>query len=220
MKRFAYGFALLLALGGGQARAGVIFSTFSPGDAHSTEGGYLVSGKSSSFNVDAHEGFSFTAGSSEALKQVDVSFFSAGGTSKAFNLALYADDGSGKKGALIEAFDGLELGSSHIVSANSTLNPVLTAGTTYWLVATPGDPQTAIAWYANDIGVTSTLYQSFDGGVGYLADQKTTVFRLLGDPVPSSAVPEPASMSLLALGTVGLIGYRIRRRKGERATAA
>ena len=216
MIRFAHRSALLLALlalGAGQVQAGYIFNTFSPGDVHSSEGGYLVSGKSSSFNVDAHEGFSFTAGSTEALKRVEVSFFRAGG-STAFNLGLYADDGLGHKGALIESFNGLQLGSSHIVSVDSALNPVLAAGTQYWLVATPGDANTAIAWYANDIGVTSTLYQSFDGGVGYLAGQKTTVFRLTGEPLlpEPSATPGPGGLALLVSGLpVGLLAWRRRR---------
>jgi hypothetical protein len=72
---------------------------------------------------------------------------------------------------------------------------------------------------------SSTASSVFVNLIGGLANGSSTYFSLEGDPnalsgigvVPNPPVPEPASLTLLGVGAVSLVGYAWRRRKALKA---
>ncbi len=97
--------------------------------------------------------------------------------------------------------------------ATSLLNPVLTAGTNYWIVASPATPgsDTWAAWNINDQGAMGTELYSQDGGMTFKSRGSIQIgaFQIL-------SVPEPGTISLLALGVAGIVGYgKLRRPTGR-----
>jgi hypothetical protein len=112
----------------------------------------------------------------------------------------------------------LSLGTSlELVSASYSGPPILLdAGTAYFLgvdltapslVAWLGDGSSSVPFAFSTSGAPGTWTAA-----GPLAEQ----FEVFGDP---TAIPEPASLTLLALGVAGLAGARWRRAPGARAAA-
>ena len=93
-------------------------------------------------------------------------------------------------------------------------DPVLTAGTTYWIAITPTIISTD-AWYFNTTGA-DVASQSSDGGLGWsrvgpYPAPVAPAFEVLGDAV---STPEPSAFAMLAgLAGMGAIGLTWVRRK-------
>jgi hypothetical protein len=182
-----------------RASGGIIYSDFGAGDTYNLTAGPSVGGSAGAFGVNIIEGAAFTAGFTETLTEIDAPFFNQGWPGM-FNLELHADNGSGEIGALLESFQnvGPATTAGGIFSVYSSLHPLLTAGNTYWLIATPADTSTAVYWNENSIPSYGTTYQDINGSVGYSTNSLLPTFRVLG----ASAVPEPSS---LLLGLAGLV---------------
>lgn len=157
--------------------------------------------------MDRQLAFQFTANSSAALGEVDLAVRYQGGNSGLGSLSIYTDNGNGV---------GTLLGTTNFTpsSAGSTgaaalaagnfggLGINLTAGSKYWLSASPAADQTA-DWLFTDI--TTTSVSSLNRGGTWLPTE--TWRPSVGMKV--NAVPEPASMAALGIGIATLI----RRRK-------
>ena len=197
--------AAIAALGLGlaclpSARADVIFNDFGTGDAFQGGTGLTIAGAASTVGSTDIQGATFTAGVTANLGEIDVAFFYAQGSGK-FNLGLYADDGQGAPGTLLESIQAIgpaPAGLGELIAASSSLHPLLTAGTNYWLIASPSDPASWVGWNFNSAGATGTGYLNIDGDPFTLPDQVLPTFRLIG-----ASVPEPSSMALLGLGGLG-----------------
>jgi hypothetical protein len=101
--------------------------------------------------------------------------------------------------------------STQLITFTSTLHPTLLAGETYWLLPF-ADEGTLAVWNVNNQGQIGPIAQSFNepipGDWNVFTDDQGA-FEVNGSPV----VPEPSTLALLALGTVGLFGYGWGRRK-------
>ena len=113
----------------------------------------------------------------------------------------------GVPGSILESF--ALTGNSRfpvLRTGTSTLHPLLTAGTTYWLVLTPGD--SVGGWYFNNQGLNGADY-THDNGTTWATDtQLTPAFDINGT---TTGVPEPSSALLFLTGLGGIGLYRRRR---------
>jgi len=128
-----------------------------------------------------------------------------------FNMSLFSDSG-GAPGSLIEQF-GTDLTApatkfGGIVTATSALNPTLLAGTQYWLVLTPFDSSTEIAWEQGGVPAVFADFTTSPTGLGGwspILPTATPQFEIDG------TVPEPTAALLLATA-LALIAVKRRLR--------
>jgi hypothetical protein len=193
-----------------------VYSDFGPSDAYNTDTGYDITGSTSDLNVFGELAEPFTPGFDCVFSDVLLALGNSSGTNQA-EVTLAADN-AGEPGATIESLSltGLAgFGSLDLVQANSVLNPDLLAGDQYWIVVAPSISETSDTndvWNFNSTGVADGY--SFNSGSGWNSFSGFTTPAFEVDAVGGvSAVPEPATMTLLGLGIAGLIGRRIRRRK-------
>ena len=80
-----------------------------------------------------------------------------------------ASDNAGAPGADLEAFTDLVFPESvGVITENSTGNPALSAGSTYWVVMRTTDPAASVGvWLQNDQGIPglSNRYLGFNGWI-------------------------------------------------------
>jgi hypothetical protein len=93
---------------------------------------------------------------------------------------------------------------------DSALHPLLDANTDYWLVATAPQPTEAI-WNVNNLP-----YDYSGGTMAYRHNNNPRETPSI-NPIPAFAIsgsptPEPATLSLLGIGALGLLISRCRRR--------
>ena len=190
-----------------QAFAGVVFfSDMGPG-----------------FPADAPEGFapdlpfdgvSFVANTTGVLTQIQVALHAENGNSQSGGWGWYADSG-GEPGTLLESLM-VPVTGGEVATVNSVVNPVLTAGDTYWFVLLNPAP-TSLNWLGNDEGVPGGVW---DG---------STLTTITGDPTKAAAaieltgngtgVPEPSAAGMLAIGALALLVVKVSRRAYDKKAA-
>jgi hypothetical protein len=107
--------------------------------------------------------------------------------------------------------------ASTLVTFNSTLHPLLFPGQIYWVLPHMSDA-TAATWN-NNLQNTQGISQSVNTiDPPPTSSWTTSPSGLQGAfQVNGSAVPEPSSLGLLALGGLSLLGIALRRRKARAA---
>jgi hypothetical protein len=190
-----------------EAQQVVISDTFGPGDTYDARGGVALGCAS-----QATAGVSFVPTTGYRFDQAVFAMTQAGQVDSV-SVGLF-DDLAGVPGHLIEALTtagslipvdvqhpDLSRYPGPTVAATSSLRPMLSAGSRYWLVAqTPNsdDPYACVAWWTNPIGSTATsghFVHSVHGAPLAPADfgQLLPAFRVLGSAGAVCAAPSAFS---------------------------
>ncbi|MCE5325711.1 MAG: PEP-CTERM sorting domain-containing protein [Planctomycetaceae bacterium] len=181
----------------------VIYSSFGPGDSFSNDGAAGIGGTASFRGFQSVANAFTVSGGDFQLGKIEVATVWDSGTNSL--VVSVAADNAGIPGTTIESFSlsGLMTGEpGSIVSMTSTLHPLLSNGSSYWVVLEAGAEDASAAWCDSLLSVEGT--HAWDEGNGWQSvTSKPQAFRV-------TAVPEPATMSLLALGGLAAL---IRRRK-------
>jgi hypothetical protein len=105
--------------------------------------------------------------------------------------------------------------ADQIYTLTSLLDPALVSGHTYWVELSTGPyPPNSYYWGWNDAnaGVFGNWENSANNGATWSATCSNNCGARAYDVNVTSVTPEPATMSLMALGLVGLAGLRRRKR--------
>ncbi len=210
------------------ASAAVIFSslpttnTFNPPHFVSHDEN---TGQSPSSPTDLNWAFQWTASLSATITSIDMAL-SLGDlfTTIDENVAqvFLHDDLTGLPGGIIDSYQFSNLVSEGLGGAvengTSSLNPFVTAGSTYWISLSAGLPNnnlySQVGWHLNDQGLTGANAREDDNGGWSPVGTSSTLaaFRISG----VSNVPEPTTIALLLLGLVGLGFTRCKTGAGQR----
>jgi hypothetical protein len=193
-----------------EARADtVVFSNFGPGMTFNQSQGFAVTG-SNIFGgvIPAH---AFTPSETFTFSSAQLAMTLVQGSNH-FQVLLMTSSG-GLPANIIETItltDAVPIFPSGIVVANSALNPVLTSGTQYWLVAFAPDPNTFGVWNLslNDFSTPQARGFTSPAGPWVVANNvPRSAFQINGEPVP-----EPSTLLLLGTGLVTL-GTAVRKHR-------
>jgi hypothetical protein len=179
-----------------------LFSTFGPGQSFSSNGAGIVGTNVLGLHYSAiAEQFEVSQAANLSSVQVALNW-NQGTNALVVRVAL---DNAGLPGAVLESF---RVSATHgfpgtVVTANSTLNPLLASGLTYWLEVLPGDPTTYGDWFSRDPFPNSgSVHLAIDTGAGWGISSTGSgpqAFEISG-----VVVPEPGSAILLGLGLLAI----------------
>jgi hypothetical protein len=205
MKGFIFCNLMVVLLAAGQLQAVPIYNTFgTPGDTY--DAAYRNTVGRSGWLYDQGCQFTITVGMPHSLDSIE---FAAGFMLPPYEIDVWLmTDASGEPGTIIEAFNfpSAPLGPS-ILKGDSALNPILTPGTNYWLVASAPQNDTWAYWNFTDPDVYGTrASRQGTGAWSVYEDDYLMAFRINGSPIPA-----PGAIFLGGIG-VGLVGWMRRRR--------
>jgi hypothetical protein len=177
--------------------AATLYSDLGPGDSWN---GF------SAYDAGAFLGTTFTVTNSGFLENILLPVESNADFANIDSVGLYADS-AGEPGTLLESWAALLPAEGNVpplTDLTSVENPLLTAGTQYWLVIDA--PLAGVMWDLNDQGV--------DGGAwsGTSLDGLSQIFSADATPaIDVTSMPEPSSAVFCGLAFLGLIVFRLRR---------
>ena len=124
------------------------------------------------------------------------------------NFSIAQDNGSGIPGAILENFANV-LNADGLLTLTSIVQPLLQAGTTYWLCDEPTADNSSNGWYYNNQGQANGFaFERSQGGWSAISSPapNSGVFRVSVTPVP-----EPSAMALAALCGGGFLFLRFKK---------
>ena len=160
----------------------VLYSTLGPADSYNTHGGCYVSGPDHLFGYFVC-GFPFVPSAAARLDTIEVAF-GEGGSPHTITLQLRSANGPLEgPGDLIESFVLNDMGplgfANPVIKLTSTTRPLLTAGTTYWLVGM-AEGNSIAYWNVNDQEIKGRFYSIQGGSEVLLDDQLLAAYRVSG----------------------------------------
>ena len=182
----------------------VAFSSFGSGNSYSTATVWGVSGASTSGGYRGQAEF-FTPSVTGYLTGVTLATYHVSGSSLG-NFFIAQDNGSGAPGAILETYDNIVNNSRGLLTINSVTDPLLLAGTQYWLCDEPAAANSYNGWYYNN--------QGYDNGFAF--ERGEWSWASIPGPAPASGVfsvnvtpiPEPTGMVLGLLGATVCLAAR------------
>jgi hypothetical protein len=204
------------------ANAGVIFSNLGPGDSFGTTSGWVVGNRITPFGSTTLEiAAAFTPAAGAVFTGADLATESIGQPGD-LTVALLATGSSGTPDTALEMFIVPAPMDPSLVSLQSALNPVLNAGTEYWLDISSSSG--AAVWLDNDQGALGPVASNQNGqGFVLLTDfggnpPVQPAFRINGDPIglfstsAAADAPEPSTFILVVAGLLLIRPGRIMRK--------
>ena len=167
--RYALFTFIALTVFGNVGRAEVICSNLNPDGRYASGAGSNVRGCCIIPDIKLEWAVGFVAADDTRLETVELALQNQGGASDAVEIQLLASD-AGSPGNLIESFgvvsDLPDFGTSNsiLILVTSSLQPLLEAGTEYFVAVLPADPETETAWNNNRIGANGGVFLSADDG--------------------------------------------------------
>jgi len=208
---------ILIAAIATSANASVIFSNLGAGDSFRMTSGWVVGNRTTPFgSVTLEVAAAFTPTADAIFTGAD---FAAELLEQPGDLtvALLVTGASGTPDAALETFTVAAPALPSLLSIASSLNPVLNAGTEYWLDISSAS--TAAWWLDNDQGMRGPLAENQSGqGFVLLTDFAgnppvqpalringdplglTNTFAALAGPAEKQTNPEPSSLLLVIAG--------------------
>jgi len=198
---FAWGLSSMLGCSPVEAQSstpGVIFSDYGPNMGISTATGWCVGGAGTPDcgpHVPRWVASPFIPQNTSTLTQIKLALgYASGSNGAVINLT---NDGNGVPGStILESWTPTNLSSSTtpLLSLKSVVQPILHAGTKYWLVAMGSASDSLDFWWDGATG-TGSLESNNDGTSWYFLPGLLTAFEVLGggtvtlvDPVPALLV--------------------------------
>ena len=207
---------LALALAAGTAGAQVTASTFGPGDSFTPGPGYFISSGDGEFFSSVANPFVATLGG--ALSQVRVAAYSFGVVGDGVRVGVYRGTDM-NSAVLLEEFTATPpAGTGTILSFTSVLAPQIVAGDAYFVAMIASTNEGIYVWNFNDQGITADMQFRGLPENGWSADASTAA--AFDVTVRASAVPEPATVALLAGGLLVVGGVGTRRGRLARPRGA
>jgi hypothetical protein len=178
-------------------RADTLYTDLGPGDSWNSFSAYVGG---------AFLGTTFTVTTSGFLENILLPVESNADFANIDSVGLY-EDSSGQPGTLLESWAALlpaEGSVPPLTDLTSLENPLLSAGTQYWLVIDA--PLSGVIWDLNDQGVNGGAWSgtSLDGMSQMFSADATPAVQLTSMPEPSNAVSCGAAF-------LGVILFRLRR---------
>lgn len=181
------------------ASAGVIYSNIGPGFPNDATTGWGAP------VVGPYWGQEFTAMASGAVTSIATGAYTEANVTAA-TLGLYTSV-AGQPGVLLESWNSGLTYYTYATTFTSVLNPILTAGSEYWVVLTE-TPGLNAQWTASDEGAVGGI----GNGSALNALSLDTTDPALGIEIDGvTAAPEPATAGMI--GAIGLALVLARRRR-------
>ena len=200
------------------AQGQVVFDNFGPGNTFNTRIGWTETGPSSGIGFASSQGEAFTPSATGQLSSIDIALTHVDGTNDAH---LFLSNGiPGVAGTTtLETFTLVGLpafGSTGVATFSSALQPLLSAGSTYFLYEVETGNEWN-AWNENSIGETGAHISSENNSAYSSTSRTQGTFRVTIAPA-APPVPEPGSIALLT--GMSLTGAAfLRRRKTDHKAA-
>jgi hypothetical protein len=192
------------------------YNNFGPGDTYDASTGHGIDGGDFAPFTPRISGSRFESAATGQLAVIRIALhhvFHAPPGVNLVDIRLHATDAAGELGPVIASFTRSGLPDFGTLDppetiVNSDPAVILTAGTRYWIMVAPGDSTTQAVWNWNTTGAADRFATSTNFGLSYsYFENRVGALR-----VELISIPEPATLTAIAIGLAALACWRRRKR--------